>query len=180
MNIFVLDKDPRVAARYHCDKHVIKMITESCQILSTARRLNRVDVPPYYYKNTHIHHPCVKWVAKSEYNLIWLAKLAFWLIWEYEYRYKPQTPKFEQAKKIVNHILYNIDLYSIKGTLDIPTRDLLSSMDPFALAMPDKYKSTNAVLAYRLYYIQDKQHLFKWTGRNVPKWVTDPKRELSR
>ena len=28
MNIFVLDRDPELAAKYHCDKHVCKMILE--------------------------------------------------------------------------------------------------------------------------------------------------------
>ena len=32
MNIFVLDLDPRRCARYHCDFHVGKMITETAQI----------------------------------------------------------------------------------------------------------------------------------------------------
>ena len=39
MNIFVLDKDPVVAAQMLCDKHVSKMIVESAQMLSTAHRL---------------------------------------------------------------------------------------------------------------------------------------------
>ena len=39
MNIFVLDKDPHIAAQMHCDRHVPKMIVESAQMLSTAHRL---------------------------------------------------------------------------------------------------------------------------------------------
>ena len=39
MNIFVIDKDPVVAAQEHCDKHVVKMIVESAQMLSTAHRI---------------------------------------------------------------------------------------------------------------------------------------------
>ena len=33
MNIFVIDKDPVVAAQNLCDKHVVKMILESAQML---------------------------------------------------------------------------------------------------------------------------------------------------
>lgn len=36
MNIFVLDLDPGSATRQHCDKHVVKMATETAQILCTA------------------------------------------------------------------------------------------------------------------------------------------------
>ena len=39
MNIFVLDNDPIKAAEYSCDKHVVKMIVESCQMLSSAHRV---------------------------------------------------------------------------------------------------------------------------------------------
>ena len=38
MNIFVLDYNPQVAAEYHCDKHVVKMILESAQILCAVHR----------------------------------------------------------------------------------------------------------------------------------------------
>jgi len=38
MNIFALDRDPYVAASFHCDKHVVKMICEYAQLLSTAHR----------------------------------------------------------------------------------------------------------------------------------------------
>mgnify|MGYP006111384259 CR=1 FL=1 len=37
MNIFCLDKDPVKAAEMMCDKHVVKMIIESCQILSAVQ-----------------------------------------------------------------------------------------------------------------------------------------------
>lgn len=36
VNVFMLDLDPVLAARYHCDKHVVKMILETAQLLSTA------------------------------------------------------------------------------------------------------------------------------------------------
>ena len=39
MNIFFLDKNPDDVAEYHVDRHVIKMIQETAQILSTAHRV---------------------------------------------------------------------------------------------------------------------------------------------
>ena len=39
MNIFYLDRDPVIAAQMMCDKHVVKMILESAQMLSTAHRV---------------------------------------------------------------------------------------------------------------------------------------------
>lgn len=55
MNIFILDTDPIVAAKYLCDKHIVKMAVESCQLLSTALPQDKAP-----YKHTHINHPCAK------------------------------------------------------------------------------------------------------------------------
>ena len=39
MNIFYVDKDPVKAAKMLLDKHVVKMILESAQMLCTAKRV---------------------------------------------------------------------------------------------------------------------------------------------
>ena len=39
MNIFAVHDNPIISAQQLCDKHVVKMIVESCQLLSTAHRL---------------------------------------------------------------------------------------------------------------------------------------------
>ena len=39
MNIFYLHKKPEISAQLHCDKHVVKMIIEYAQMLSTAHRM---------------------------------------------------------------------------------------------------------------------------------------------
>ena len=56
MNIFYLDKDPYKAASHFYDKHKVKMILESAQILCTAHHVygNSDDVP---YKQAHLNHP---------------------------------------------------------------------------------------------------------------------------
>ena len=40
MNIFVINMNPFESAKQLCDAHVIKMILESCQLLSTQDRLH--------------------------------------------------------------------------------------------------------------------------------------------
>jgi len=64
MNIFVLDTDTKTCAQYHCDKHVVKMILESIQILPTALNKKGFVTP---FKSTHHNHPCVLW-AESSYD----------------------------------------------------------------------------------------------------------------
>ena len=78
MNIFYLDEKPLTAARMHCDKHVVKMIIESAQMLSTAHRT--LDGNDYadrmnLYKATHKNHPANIWVRESAENYLCLYNL---------------------------------------------------------------------------------------------------------
>ncbi len=73
MNIFVLDRNIRKCAQYHCDQHVSKMILESIQMLCTCLNKKGVSTP---YKSTHLKHPCVLWLDESHSNFLWLKELA--------------------------------------------------------------------------------------------------------
>lgn len=119
MNIFVLDEWPHLAAKDHCDKHVVKMFLESAQMLSTACRLSGLDVG---YKATHKNHPCSVWVRQSLQNWCWLRELAYCLNEEYKARYnKPHHKSW-----LVIESLPEPDLPDI-------------GLTPFAQAMPEQY-----------------------------------------
>lgn len=75
MNIFVLDPDPAIAASHHCDQHLHKMILESAQLVSTAMIQRQFNIPGLY-KPTHPNHPCSKWAAASNHNILWICELA--------------------------------------------------------------------------------------------------------
>lgn len=152
MNIFVLDKNFQKCAEYHTDKHVVKMILESVQLLSSAVRLFNIDAG---YKLTHINHPCSIWVRESLSNWLWLQSLVEALHKEWQYRF--------------NHIK-NHKSYDVMHSLPIPPIDDIG-LTNFALAMPDIYKKDCPITSYRTYYIGEKQHLFKWTKREIPKWL---------
>ena len=154
MNIFILDKEVEKCAEYHCDKHVIKMILESAQMLSAVVRLNGHDIG---YKLTHKNHPCTIWARESLSNYNWLVRLTRLLNYEYRYRYD----------KDVNHKSY--DLVKTLPTPKIPDIGLTA----FAQAMPDQYKNENVVKAYRDYYINEKSSFLTWTKRKKPKWINN-------
>ena len=156
MNIFVLDKKIEKCAEYHCDKHVIKMILESAQMMSAVVRLNGYDEG---YKLTHKNHPCTIWARKSLSNYMWLFKLVERLNAEYRYRYD----------KGVNH-----KSYDMVKTLPIPDLPVIG-LTPFAQAMPDQYRNKNAVKAYRDYYINEKSSFLTWTKRKTPEWIDNDK-----
>lgn len=154
MNIFVLDNDPQTAAIYHTDKHVVKMILESAQIMSTNLRLFDINIG---YKITHINHPCTVWARQSLSNWLWLGSLAYYLNEEYKYRFNHTE----------NHKSFDIIL-TLPWPICIPNIGLT----PFAQAMPEEYRDEyNAVKAYRNYYINEKNNLFKWSKRPIPNWI---------
>ena len=75
MNIFALHQSPQQSARAHCDQHLHKMILESAQIVSSAFHLRQFYVP-WAYKPTHLNHPCVRWAAESNHNVVWILEVA--------------------------------------------------------------------------------------------------------
>jgi hypothetical protein len=153
MNIFVLDKVPEKAARDHCDKHVVKMILESGQLLATAHHLSkpRRNMPPI--KATHGNHPCAIWTRTSLDNYRWLARLALALLDEYALRYGKTHRWDPHIKWLAEH--------------EPPLPD--AGLTPFAQAMPEMYRNKNAVKAYRDYYHGEKAYFAKWKTR-PPRW----------
>ena len=107
MNIFVLEDCPVKAAEVQCDKHVVKMIVESGQMLSTAHRMLDGNLEVYInangrkarrynlsdwrqqvlYKAVHYHHPCTVWTMESSENYLWHYIHFVALCDEYTHRY---------------------------------------------------------------------------------------------
>lgn len=153
MNIFVLSESPELAARQQVDKHVVKMVLETAQLLSTCHRVLESKWANDLYKKTHVNHPCSIWVRESSGNYNWLYNHFLYLLDEYTYRYG-KVHKCSMYKHILS---YNP---APKG-----------ERTPFALAMPDQYRSECAVESYRNYYVFEKNALFTWTKRDMPDWV---------
>jgi hypothetical protein len=173
MNIFVLDSDPMTAANMMCDKHIVKMILESCQLLSTAHHVcdgqkltitgKKVYVSydckkPNLLKAAMINHPCNVWARATRENYLWLWKHAYALCKEYTYRYG----KVHKLEALLLNELYDVPKFIPKGKLT-----------PFAQAMPDDYRNEDPVVAYRQYYIGAKNTIAKWKMNNAPRWYTE-------
>lgn len=162
MNIFYLDHDPMVAAQAMTDKHVVKMILESAQLLCTAhrvldgeaviqlsaagRRLTRYSHPTLddvLYKSTHVNHPSGVWVRESKDNYLWLYRHFLALCSEYTKRYNKTHATYEKLGTILSSPPFNI---------------ASSSFTPIKLAMPVPYHLPDPVEAYRYYYESEKLH----------------------
>lgn len=163
MNIFVLDSDPEKAAQSHVDKHVCKMVIELMQQLATAAYLNGANEKEMPLtqsglpiKPAHRKHPCTLFCAETRSNFDWAVKHAIALSREYSYRYGREHAC---DKKI--HILSNLRHKINQGPLT-----------EFAQAMPDEFKHSNPVEAYRDYYWFHKRISIPcvWTKREKPDW----------
>lgn len=158
MNIFALDESPKLAAEAHADAHAYKMIVESAQMMSTAAHLHGVWTPEMY-KPTHEKHPCTIWVAESPHNREWLEGLVHWLHWQRTGANHKSLKPFYAA--------YHAMPY---GELRLHT--------PFAQAMPDELRGSNAVEAYRRYYRWKLSQgmVLKYTSKSImprkpPSWL---------
>lgn len=153
MNIFVLHENPKIAAQMLCDKHVVKMILETTQMLSTIQAFYGMDYP---YAPTHTNHPCTIWARQSYTNWEWLFSHGAWLCEEYTYRYG----KEHKCEAILwNEIWFPEQITAFERT-------------PFVQAMPEQYKHENAVIAYRQYYLGEKAPIAFWKTRPAPLWYT--------
>lgn len=150
MNIFVLDLDPVIAAQSQCDKHVVKMVLESAQILSTVNHAHGLSAP---YRPTHINHPCVRW-AYAPAHRRWLERHFIALLEEYTFRYG----RTHACSRAMDELVLN--------------DDVMESPTDFVQAMPEQHRVPgDPVAAYRRYYIVEKSRFARWNkGREAPEW----------
>lgn len=181
MNIFVLDKTPEFSAKYHCDKHVLKMILESGQMLCTSHwtlglqdlgkclsdfkrvrdakhyaleKMSSKLIPPW--SMTHTRHPCTVWTSASFENYEWHTKLMRSLLDEYTRRYG-KSHKAEQTYAWLS-----------KGP---PGNIPVLGLTEHPQCMPEDCKvKNNPVQGYRNYYKKHKAYMAKWKTGDVPDW----------
>ena len=178
MKIFYVDRDPKIASKMHCDKHVCKMVIEYAQLMSTAHRV--LDGTQYYgltkngrkikrwkledkvmednlMKASHINHPSNLWVRESKTNYKWLYSLWINLLKEYTHRYGRE----HACEGYINFLK------------DLPTNIPHNEFSDPPQCMPDDCKTDDTVSAYQTYYIVKKSDFAKWKNRAIPKWFSD-------
>lgn len=149
MNIFFLHESPIVSAKAMTNKHVVKMILETAQLLSTAHHILDDELSPFrddLYKMTHKNHPSAVWVRESHENYLWAYKHFVALCDEYTRRYKKTHATEIKLKHILNHLPINIPYVS---------------MTPIKLAITNKeWHRKNPYESYRIYYENEKLKTF--------------------
>lgn len=188
MNIFYISECPRTCAEYMVDKHVVKMIIESAQMLSTAHRIldgkesiidqrvknsqvvkyrkkkiwvhPNIELNNILYKATHKNHPSTIWSRTSLQNYIWLYQHFVHLCDEYTYRYKKKHLTDIKLRDILANAPKNI------------INNMSNNITEMPCCMPDEYKTSNdPVENYREYYRKDKADIHRWKSREKPSWI---------
>jgi hypothetical protein len=166
MNIFYLHFIPQICAMYHVNKHVIKMILETAQLLCSAIHiLYPENELTFMYKLTHKNHPSSVWARDNINNWKWLLSLGFALCKEYTYRYK----KIHKSQAVLEQLKENIHLFENKFSQNV--------FYPPVPAMDEKFliKNSNnevvSMLSYRNYYRLGKSHIHSWQFRDIPDFI---------
>lgn len=161
-----------MAARYHYDKHVVKMVLESAQLLSSAHHALGGQTTGLY-KPTHLNHPCALWVRESGAHYAWLYKHHLALCAEYTYRYN-RVHKTQYSGVSVLLGTFPQDIPGTNGAVPFWT-------DPPAVVPVDETVDWpgDSVDQYRHCYVTAKLSLAAYTRRHPPQWLLDEIRSLS-
>jgi hypothetical protein len=180
MNIFYLDKDPKICAEMHISKHVVKMIIEYAQLMSTAHRV--IDGEEYIdvssgrkikrwrlddereqslMKASHINHPSAIWCRVNLSNYAWLYRMWLHLLEEYTFRYG----KIHACVRLKDVLRFP------------PTKIAIGDFTEPTPAMPNDIKIPgNSLASYHNYYNISKRSFATWQGRinsrPTPTWYT--------
>ena len=170
MNIFYLDKDPIIAAQMSCDKHVVKMILESAQMLCSTHRVldgDEIADSKGMYKMAHKNHPSTIWVRSSPDHYAWLYNHMLALMKEYTFRYG----KHHATERLIEPLR--------PAPSKLALEEWVEFVDP-PQCMPEECKDEDTVLAYQKYYIVEKSGFATWKKRSIPEWWKDNSDEEKR
>lgn len=183
MNLFYLDTDVTLCAKYHCDEHVKKMIIEYSQLLAncfTLEQLALTSCPRTQTgtsrKHSHWTHPTAIWTRASYGNFCYLITLAQKVCDEYESR--------KGRKHFTSLFIDWVSEYKELAKLNIPNEEITTEI-PVAIA-PGKqcrkvegFDQMSLVDKYRTYYIYDKLFASWADPELIPEWFINGRRKAN-
>ena len=182
MNIFALSRNPQEAAQQMLDKHVVKMPTETCQMLHTnalffdyiehygeeptlaqLKEFHR-DIGSNLMKPAMLNHPSTIWARQSPHNSEWLYRHGMALCDEYTHRYEKTHGSKERILDVAHKVKTNTDWKKATAV---------------TIAMDDKYRLDYnndidmwdfVIKSYRHYYLEGKWKFAEWRKNRMPEW----------
>ena len=185
MNIFALSKSPSQSAIEMLDKHIVKMPTETCQMLHTnilymeyikkhdkEPTLNELKVFHWHndsplMKPAMLNHPSTIWARQSLANFRWLYQHGLALCEEYTHRYGKVHGTHQRILDCTQYAPMLNDYPYTKNKLT-----------PVSIAMDDKYRIENTfddewdfvIESYRHYYLEGKWQFAEWKTQKPLCW----------
>lgn len=179
MNIFVLHTDPQMAALYHCDQHVNKMIVESAQMLSVAVHQRPepqfASIRKYVMKQAYENHPCTVWTRQEIAHMEWLCRMAT----ELENQRCGSNSRENAASSVIRIVLETIQDTGCSG-FELEASD-------FIFCGPQDLRECNqfsVVTRYRSLYVRKMQawagekHRMSYKGRPLPEFLAPWESEI--
>ena len=191
MNIFTLSKDPKESANQLLDKHIVKMPTETCQMLHTniiymqyvhvygkepqLRELKAFhkEIGSELMKPAMLNHPSTIWARQSIANFHWLYQHGIALCEEYTYRYDKVHGSQDRI------------ITGMRQREGINYSFPVIGLTPVTIAMFDKYRLNEkdyynhnpdatdwdfVIASYRHYYLEGKWRIAEWRKDRRPDW----------
>ncbi len=156
MNIFAVSSNPIVCAVGLDDRRLVKMVLETCQILSTAVWERGGEGP---YRRTHVNHPCCVWARENAANYMWTHRLFECLAVEYTYRFGRQHRSWsEHGERLRNEV----DLF--KDGFDMTPH---TQCTPGVESSGDVHEDYRELLRRKWEADGDRA---RWTRRDPPSW----------
>lgn len=196
MNIFFLADDPDEAAQLHCNEHVIKMVLESAQMLSTAQRVLNGAKSHVFAPNGRAHAVYLFPGEKLQFEQVetkkgvsWKLRIVDRLFYNATHASHPCTQWVMRSAtnyRWLWHLMVHLDkervyrygtaqsktITELGERLMTPPKGLIEcGMTPPAQAMPDECKRFHPVDAYRAFYRTHKSSFATWKKRPVPEWM---------
>lgn len=190
MNIFYLSHDPVQCAEWHVDKHCVKMILESAQLLSTAHRV--IDGTPTIERRLVAGSSPARWRNIKRWSLPNDSRFPNdrdAIVYQATHMNHPSAvwsrENNENYSWLFNLFTCLMDEYSYRYEKEHVCRKLVPYLE-FAPAnipvnkftqptpaMPDEYKvNGDSIASYHNYYRGAKARMATWKKRDVPSWFT--------
>ena len=166
MNIFALSKSPHQSAIEMLDKHIVKMPTETCQMLHT-------NILYIQYVHVYGEEPQLK-DLKRFHKQIWLFEHGLSLCEEFTRRYHKKHGSHQRI----------LDCYAFDDRV-LQHKYPVKGLTPVTIAMDNKYRIENTfddewdfvIESYRHYYLEGKWQFAEWKTQKPVWW---PKNHIVR
>lgn len=191
MNIFAISPCPKTCAAFSVDKHCVKMILETAQMLSANFKLLDCDsiqndsgdhFDLVSSPKSVVQHPCTKWARSSRHAMLWLAELGAAYCETYTRRYD-KIHKYNDFLIACVHVcnrMCGVSFSSFAEMSELNVKPWHTACGRFSFADGVKYTAREACIAYCQCILIEKRHLHVWNKNKSSSAITHYRRAIAK